>query len=395
MNVNEFINTLGADFYTGVPDSLLSVLCDSLIGEYGDDMKHHVIAANEGNAVALAAGYHLATGKTGVVYMQNSGEGNTVNPICSLLHPDVYGIPCLFVIGWRGEPGIKDEPQHVFQGKVTFEQMKLLDIETFALNADTTSDELRSAVEHFHELFKKGKSAAIVVSKGALTSEHKFTPEKSQYSLKREQALEIILKHIPEDTVIVSTTGKTSRELFELREKLAVLDGEDINADLEKKLQCHKHDFLTVGSMGHASSIALGIALHKPQSKIICIDGDGALLMHMGAMATIGNSNIENLIHIAVNNEAHESVGGFKTAAVKTDYALIAKACGYKTVLSANSEQELVGILEDIKLKNKENLPVFIEIKCAQGARKELGRPTVSAKENKENFMKMLNEHLS
>ncbi len=394
MNVNEFINTLGADFYTGVPDSLLSVLCDSLVIEYGDDMKHHVIAANEGNAVALAAGYHLATGKTGVVYMQNSGEGNTVNPICSLLHPDVYGIPCLFVIGWRGEPGTKDEPQHVFQGKVTFEQMKLLDIETFALNADTTSDELRSAVEHFHELFKKGKSAAIVVSKGALISEHKFTPEKSQYSLKREQALEIILKHIPEDTVIVSTTGKTSRELFELREKLAVLDGEDINADLEKKLQCHKHDFLTVGSMGHASSIALGIALHKPQSKIICIDGDGALLMHMGAMATIGNSNIENLIHIAVNNEAHESVGGFKTAAVKTDYALIAKACGYKTVLSANSKQELVGILEDIKLKNKEIMPVFIEIKCAQGSRKELGRPTVSAKENKENFMKMLNEHL-
>lgn len=392
MNVNDFRNALEADFYTGVPDSLLSVLCDSLIREYGDDMTHHVIAANEGNAVALAAGYHLATGKVGVVYMQNSGEGNAVNPICSLLHPDVYGIPCLFVIGWRGEPGIKDEPQHVFQGKVTHEQMRLLDIETFSLNADTTVDELKTTVDLFHTLFAQGKSAAIVVSKGALTSENKFTPPKSQYSLKREEALEIILKHTPKDSVFVSTTGKTSRELFELREKLAGLNEDSAKFNSEEKLQCHKHDFLTVGSMGHASSIALGIALHKPQSQIICVDGDGALLMHMGAMATIGNSNIKNLIHIAINNEAHESVGGFKTAATNTDYVQAAKACGYKTVVSSSSAQELITILDGLNNLKDENKPIFIEIRCAQGSRKELGRPTISARENKENFMKMLNE---
>lgn len=392
MNVKDFRKALGADFYTGVPDSLLSVLCDSLIREYGEDMTHHVIAANEGNSVALAAGYHLATGKVGVVYMQNSGEGNAVNPICSLLHPDVYGIPCLFVIGWRGEPGIKDEPQHVFQGKVTYEQMKLLDIETFALNADTTVDELKTAVDLFHTLFAQGKSAAIVVSKGALTSDNKFTPPKSQYSLKREEALEIILKHTPKDSVFVSTTGKTSRELFELREKLAGLDVNDDKSNLNKKLQCHKHDFLTVGSMGHASSIALGIALHKPESQVICVDGDGALLMHMGAMATIGNSNIKNLIHIAINNEAHESVGGFKTSATKTDYVQVAKACGYKTVVSASSANELITILDGLNNLKDEIKPIFIEIRCAQGSRKELGRPTISARENKENFMKMLKE---
>lgn len=395
MDVNEFRKLLGAEFYTGVPDSLLSVLCDSLIREYGEDMKHHVIAANEGNAVALAAGYHLATGKVGVVYMQNSGEGNAVNPICSLLSPDVYGIPCLFVIGWRGEPGIKDEPQHVFQGKVTYEQMKLLDIETFSLNADTTVESLKKTVGHFQTLFSQGKSAAIVVSKGALTSDNKFVPQKSKYSLKREEALEIILKHISENTVIVSTTGKTSRELFELREKLAGINEANTNPD--KKMQCHKHDFLTVGSMGHASSIALGIALQKMERNIMCIDGDGALLMHMGAMATIGNSHIRNLIHIAINNEAHESVGGFPLCSISTDFAGIARCCGYTKVWRIENETELLYVLKEISSDIENDIqsgPFFIEIQCAQGSRKELGRPTISSKENKDNFISMLKEHL-
>lgn len=392
MDVNDFRKALNADFFSGVPDSLLNVFCNSLIEEYGDDLTHHVIASNEGNAVALAAGYHLATGKVGVVYMQNSGEGNAVNPICSLLHPDVYGIPCLFVIGHRGEPGTKDEPQHVFQGKVTKEQMNLLDIESFALKNDTTVEELKSAMAHFHGLFEKGKSAAIVVSKEALSSERKFIPPKSLYPLKREDALEIILKHTQKEAVFVSTTGKTSRELFELREKLAGLNGVDVKTDFNQKLKFHKYDFLTVGSMGHASSIALGIALQKPNFQIICVDGDGALLMHMGAMATIGNSNVKNFIHIAINNEAHESVGGFKTSATKTDFVKVAVACGYKTALSVSSSQDLVTVLDDLNNIKSENKPIFIEVKCAQGSRKDLGRPTISAKENKENFMSMLNE---
>lgn len=396
MNVNDFKKVLGADFYTGVPDSLLSVLCDSLIKEYGDDKSHHVIAANEGNAVGIAAGYHLSTGKVSVVYMQNSGEGNAVNPICSLLHPDVYGIPCLFVIGWRGEPGKRDEPQHVFQGKITHQQMEILGVKCFTLTKETTVDELSACVLDFKKLFSEGKSAAIVVSKGALTSDESQLKFKNDFTLKREQVLEIILKNTSKDNVIVSTTGKTSRELFELREKNTDTTNYSDSSEYTEsylKNRIHENDFLTVGSMGHASSIALGIALQKPQKHIICIDGDGASLMHMGAIATIGQSGVRNYLHVVINNGAHESVGGFPTCSVTADFTKIAKCCGYKKIWSVETETALLDTLKEITSDIEENHQegaYFLEVKCAQGSRQDLGRPTLSALQNKLNFMKVL-----
>lgn len=396
MNVDEFKIALDSDFFTGVPDSLLSVFCDSLIRQYGNDPSHHVIAANEGNAVAIAAGYYLSTGKVPVVYMQNSGEGNAVNPICSLLHSDVYGVPCLFIVGWRGEPGKKDEPQHKFQGKITQQQLNLLDIETFTITVETSVSDLESKLFYFKSLFKQGKSAAIIVSKEALTSKEQRIKFDNQFSLLREKAIETVIENIPSDTVIISTTGKTSRELFELREKESANTLFPLHhkgfCNLDKN-EIHSHDFLTVGSMGHASSIALGVALQKPQNNIMCIDGDGAVLMHMGALATIGQSRVNNFVHVVIDNCAHESVGGFPTCSPSVDFSEIAKTCGYQQAWTVDNEADLSDVIRTIyfdEKKNEQHGPYFILVKCAQGSRKDLGRPTIPASVNKLNFMKML-----
>lgn len=267
MNVETFLRVLGADFYTGVPDSLLKAFVNELLHRYPNDPRHHIIAANEGNAAAIAAGYHLATGKIPVVYLQNSGEGNLVNPVASLLHPDVYAIPCIFVIGWRGEPGVHDEPQHVFQGKITRSLLDVLDIPSVVVRKDTTEADLRKARTTFDEALMAGRQVAFVIEKGALASERAIA-WKNQYTLPRERALEMLLDDTG-DAAIVATTGKASRELYELR---------------ERRGEGHGHDFLTVGSMGHASSIALGIALQRADARIYIVDGDGAALMHMGGV---------------------------------------------------------------------------------------------------------------
>ena len=298
MNAEALIQRLGSDYYVGVPDSQLKALCNALMHTYGIDGQHHVIAANEGNAVAMAAGYHLATGKVPVVYMQNSGEGNIINPVASLLNERVYAIPCIFIVGWRGEPGVHDEPQHIFQGQVTLRLLEDMGIECFVLSADTTEEALREQMVKWQPRLSAGQSVAIVVRKGALTYDGKVEYHNDN-TLLREEAIRCITDVSGED-VIVSTTGKASRELFEIR---------------EAKGQDHRYDFLTVGSMGHASSIALGIALNKPNTRVWCIDGDGAVLMHMGAMALIGASKPQNLIHVVINNTAHETVGGMPTVA--------------------------------------------------------------------------------
>lgn len=364
------LSALG-NFYTGVPDSLLAPLCDYLIRTYGISEKH-TICANEGNCVALAAGYHLATGKVPVVYLQNSGIGNIINPYTSLLNDKVYGIPCVFVIGWRGEPGLHDEPQHKFQGEKTVTILEHLGIKTFILSKETTNDELRAKVEEFRPLLFSGKSVAIVVRKGSLEPEDKVKYTNS-YKLVREEAINSIVTASSKD-IIVSTTGKTSRELFEIREAAG---------------QSHIYDFLTVGSMGHSSSIALGISIQKPKTKVWCIDGDGAAIMHMGAMALIGQTAPQNLVHIVLNNHAHESVGGAPTPTGKIDLVKIAKACGYPVAISVEDIDSLNKTLQDAK--NSKGL-YFIEVKTAIGSRPDLGRPTTTAKENKENFMKYLGE---
>ncbi len=362
----------GADFYTGVPDSQLKALCNCLMNTYGIDKKHHIIAANEGNCTALAAGYHLATGRVPVVYMQNSGEGNIINPVASLLNDKVYAIPMIFVIGWRGEPGIHDEPQHIYQGEVTIKLMEDMDIRPFIIGKDTTDEEVSAAMEDFRKLLSQGKQVAFIVRKGALKYDEPVE-YKNDNTMLREEIIQHIADAAGEDP-IVSTTGKASRELFETRTARA---------------QSHKYDFLTVGSMGHSSSIALGVALNKPDKRIWCVDGDGAVLMHMGSMAVLGANAPENLIHIVINNGAHETVGGMPTVASKLDLVSIAKACGYPNAVSVDSFEALDKELEAAKSRHQLSL---IEVKCSIGARDDLGRPTTTALENKENFMKFLAE---
>ncbi len=372
MQVETFVNMLNVDFYTGVPDSLLKPLCNYLMDAYGIDSKHHMIAANEGNCTAIAAGYHLATGKVPAVYMQNSGEGNVINPLASLLNDKVYAIPMIFIVGWRGEPGVHDEPQHIYQGEVTVKLLEDMDVAAYVVTKETTEEELDAQMQVFRSLLAQGKDVAFVVKKGALSFE-KNVEYSNKNHMRREEIIEHIVNVSGEDPIL-STTGKASRELFEIREKNG---------------QSHKYDFLTVGSMGHTSSIALGVALQKPQQKIWCIDGDGAMLMHMGAMAVIGANKPSNLVHIVINNGAHETVGGLPTVASEINLVKMAEACGYPYAVRVSEFEQLDKELQAAKERRELTL---IEVECAIGAREDLGRPTTTALENKENFMRYLQE---
>ena len=370
MKVEKLVQIIGSDFYSGVPDSQLKALCNYLMNTYGIDEHHHVIAANEGNCTALAAGYHLATGKVPVVYMQNSGEGNIINPVASLLNDKVYAIPVVFIVGWRGEPGIHDEPQHIYQGEVTVKLLEDMDIKTFVIGKETTDEEVEAAMAEFKSVLAQGKDVAFVIRKGALSYDEKVV-YKNDNTMVREDIIKHIVKVTGEDP-IVSTTGKASRELFETR----VANG-----------QSHKYDFLTVGSMGHSSSIALGVAINKPEQKIWCVDGDGAVLMHMGSMAVLGANKPKNLVHVVINNGAHETVGGMPTVAGSIDLVGVAKACGYPYAVKVESFEDLDKELQAAKERNELSL---IEVSCSIGARDDLGRPTTTALENKENFMEYL-----
>ena len=370
MKVEKLVEIIGSDFYTGVPDSQLKALCNYLMATYGIDPKHHVIAANEGNCAALAAGYHLATGRIPVVYLQNSGEGNIINPVASLLNDKVYAIPVVFIVGWRGEPGIHDEPQHIYQGEVTVRLLEDMKITPFIISRETTEEEAAGAMERFREILAAGRDVAFVIRKGALTDAPQVDYQNGN-TMVREEIIRHIVKASGGDP-IVSTTGKASRELFEIREANG---------------QGHQYDFLTVGSMGHSSSIALGVAVHKPEQRIWCIDGDGAVLMHMGSLAVIGASQPKNLIHIVINNGAHETVGGMPTVAGSIHLTDIARACGYPRAVCVDSFEALDRELEAAKARKELSL---IEVKCAIGARENLGRPTTTALENKQNFMNYL-----
>lgn len=370
MKVEKLIEIIGAEFFAGVPDSQLKALCNYLMHTYGIDPKHHIIAANEGNCTALAAGYHLATGKVPVVYMQNSGEGNIINPVASLLNDKVYAIPVIFIIGWRGEPGVHDEPQHIYQGEVTVKLLDDMSIASFAIGKDTTDEEVASTMTEFRKILATGKDVAFVIRKDAISYDEKVKYENKNTML-REEIIQHIVKASGEDPII-STTGKASRELFETR----VANG-----------QSHKYDFLTVGSMGHSSSIALGVAINKPNQRIWCVDGDGAVLMHMGSMAVIGANKPKNLIHVVINNGSHETVGGMPTVADSIDLVAIAKACGYPNAVCVDNFVDLDKELEAAKARNGLSL---IEAKCSIGARSDLGRPTTTALENKQGFMDYL-----
>lgn len=370
MKVEKLVEIMNVDFYTGIPDSQLNAFCNYLINVYGEDYRHHIIAANEGNCVAIAAGYHMATGKIPVVYMQNSGQGNIINPVVSLLNEKVYAIPTIFIIGWRGEPEVHDEPQHIFQGEITLKLLEDIGISFFIIDKNTTDEEVRCAMNQFNYSLSKGRDVAFVIKKGALKYNNSITYGNNSKMI-REEIIRHIVKVADKDPII-ATTGKISRELYEIREKNG---------------QSHKYDFLTVGSMGHSSSIALGMAIHKPCTKVWCVDGDGAVLMHMGAMAVIGVKAPENMIHVIINNEAHESVGGMPTVAGRIDFISIAKACGYSYAVSVDNYSDLE---EKLMISKQKQELSMIEVKCSIGSRDDLGRPTSSARENKENFMKYL-----
>lgn len=365
----EYLEELNVGFFTGVPDSQLKSLCSYLMHRYGTADKH-IIAANEGNAVGLASGYHIATGKIACVYMQNSGLGNAINPIASLTNDKVYAIPTVFIIGWRGEPRVKDEPQHMFQGEITLRLLEDLNIDYIVLDKLTKTEEIEKIIPKFRSIMSSGKSVAFIVKKGALFYDKKVE-YKNDHSMNREKAMEHIVMSANKD-IIISTTGKVSRELYEIR---------------ERNRQEHKYDFLTVGSMGHSSSIALAVALNT-HKKVWCLDGDGALLMHMGAMALIGSKKPKNYIHIVFNNAAHESVGGMPTVCNKICIQQIALACGYTKALSVNTIEELERALKEIKACNELCL---LEIKIAIGSRNDLGRPLTTPIENKQRFMEYLN----
>ena len=363
----------GIDFFTGVPDSQLKGLCDTLFATFGVESKEHIVAANEGNAIALCAGHYLATGRPGLCYMQNSGLGNAVNPIASLMDQQVYGLPCLLVVGWRGEPGVHDEPQHVKQGQITLSQLELLDVPCMVLDKAMSDADFDAAFANLRVHLDAGRTAAIVVKKGALSCSLKPRYGNSR-TLTREEAAARILRASDEGNVFVSTTGKLSRELFELREAAG---------------QGHEKDFLTVGSMGHASMLALGIALEKPERRVWCLDGDGAALMHLGAMAVLGRKKPANLLHVVINNAAHETVGGMPVCEGTLDLSAMAKAVGYEHIFRAEDGDSLDAALSAAKACGELAL---IEVMCAVGARADLGRPTTTPRENRDALMKYLQD---
>ncbi|WP_417458117.1 phosphonopyruvate decarboxylase [Kordiimonas sp.] len=356
----------GVSFFTGVPDSLLKSFCAYVTATMPPEQ--HIIAANEGGAVGLALGYHMATGKVPLVYMQNSGLGNIVNPLLSLADREVYSTPMLMLIGWRGQPGVKDEPQHVKQGRVMCAMLDAMEIPyaNIGHNGESAKAALDKALGYIAE---HNAPYALLVEKGAF-ADYKLAGITEDLPMTREEAIKAIIGTLPEDAAVVGTTGMASRELFEARAH----EGTG-----------HHRDFLTVGGMGHASQIALGIALNQPERTVVCLDGDGAALMHMGAMAIIANQAPANFIHIVINNGVHGSVGGQPTVARDISMPQIAEGCGYKAVHSVDDETALTNLLQSDLPK-----PALIEVNVKQGHRSDLGRPTSSPQENKGDFMRFL-----
>ncbi len=366
----EALREKGIDCFAGVPDSLLKNICAYITDH--SDAAHNIIAANEGAAVGLAAGHYLATSQPACVYMQNSGEGNIINPLASLTDQEVYNIPVLLLIGWRGRPGVHDEPQHVKQGKVTTGLLNVMGVNYEVLSKE--EDKAAKQIEKAAKALANKEVFALVIEKDTFEDYKLQNVEENDLTMTREEAIQTVAAALGEKDCIVSTTGMISRELFEYRAAMN---------------QGHERDFLTVGSMGHASQIALGIAMAKPDRKVWCFDGDGAAIMHMGSMAIVANKAPKNYVHVVFNNGAHDSVGGQPTVGLKMDLPAVAKAVGYKAIYSVETKEYLKELLD--KIKNQEG-PVFLEVKVKKGNRKDLGRPTTTPIQNKVALMGFLSK---
>lgn len=363
----EKLQNAGLDFFAGVPDSLLKNMCAYITDHF--DEKHNVIAANEGAAIGLAAGHFLATGRAAVVYMQNSGQGNTINPLASLTDGEVYNIPVLLIIGWRGRPGVHDEPQHAKQGKITTGLLNVMGINYEVLQKEESK--ASSQIDKALAAISRGETFALVIEKDTFDEYRMKQDETGELTLSREKAIQTVAEALNPDDCVVSTTGMISRELFEHR---------------EAQHEGHERDFLTVGSMGHASQIALGIALAQPNRHVWCFDGDGASIMHMGSMAIIADKRPSNFTHVVFNNGAHDSVGGQPTVGLKIDLCAVALAVGYKAAYSLASLDELKTLIPKLG-----EGPILMEIRVKKGNRKDLGRPTTTPIQNRDAFMKFLN----
>jgi len=368
----KILSKMGINYAYGVPDSLLKEFCFEL-DEIDSPLKNQ-LCINEGNAIAMALGYHLGSKKVAAVYLQNSGLGNCINPIVSLAAEEIYSVPMLLIIGWRGHPSEADEPQHKVQGKITPSMLDIIGVKYEIFDRDTL--DIEKVLKKLISTSTKSKSpVALLVKKGAFKKNENKSQPNFVDDFKRETAIEVIIKNIPKKALIVSTTGMASRELFELR---------------KRHNQKHDKDFLTVGGMGYASSIGLAIAEQNKNKTVICLDGDGAILMHMGVMALIANLKFKNFVHIVLNNGAHDSVGGQKTIAKSFSLSKIAENLGYEHVKKVQNSEEL--FMELSKIKSKSGLR-FIEIIISKGSRSDLGRPSISTKKNKKMFMDNINEH--
>lgn len=362
----------GISFFTGVPDSYLNGFCNYALANCGE---RNVITANEGNAVALAAGHYLATKEIPLVYMQNSGEGNAVNPLASLVDKKVYAVPMLLLIGWRGQGDTEpNHPQHKLQGEITTSLLDILHIPYTVLEDDDAkfAETVEKAVKYCEET--RGMYA-FIAPKGVMADPNKPNNVDAIYPMSREEAIEVILNHMPENTVYSATTGRATRELFFLR---------------EKRNETKAHDFLNVGSMGHASSVALGIALEKPDRHVVALDGDAAAIMHMGALTMVSKLSVPNFMHVVLNNGAHESVGGQPSAGHRVDFTMIAEACGYQTVGHAvTSEKELVDAIAELRDCGKAS---FIDCRIHKGLSRKLPPIVFDHREAIDDLIKDLNQ---
>lgn len=356
----------GITFFTGVPDSLLSDFC-AYVTDHMDEQTH-VIAANEGNAIALAAGWFIAGGEPALVYMQNSGIGNAINPLLSLADPEIYSIPMLIMVGWRGEPGKNDEPQHIKQGRILLDMLEKMELPYFVLDEKTKDPEFvltRACLM----MMERRMPVFLVVSSDVFSSYTLQKKIKINYWMSREEAMKLVINLLNSRDIVISTTGKLSRELYEYR---------------EQRGEGHGNDFLTVGSMGHTSSIAMGVAAHRPDRRVFCFDGDGSAIMHMGAFAIIGQSGLKNFIHVVFNNGSHDSVGGQPTVGFSVDIPQIAKACGYREAISVSKPADIEKVMDRFQ---EADGPALLEIRINKGARSDLGRPKSTPLENRNAFM--------
>ena len=369
-NVYQNLKQNGVEFISGVPDTLLNDFCLGLDTSW--DKNRHVLAANEGNAIALAAGYHLGTNTVPLVYMQNSGMGNAINPLISLTDKNVYSIPLVMMIGWRGEPGSGDWPQHQRQGELSSVLLDALDVPFKILDEDeaAVSAAIEWAVSYAREL---SQPTALLVRKNVLARKEKvgFDASQQQYAMSREDAIRELLEITPDNAIFAASTGRITRELHAIRESLG---------------QPHNCDFLNVGAMGHTLSIAAGLAAAKPERQVICLDGDAAALMHMGSMPVTANLELPNLLHVVLNNGVHESVGGQNSVGFTADLTAIGKSAGYQTTSSfVAGREELKNAFSQLISSSK---PAFLEIRVRKGMRSDMPVLRVNTNEEKNGFIK-------